>query len=344
MKRSLMKVSRKIRYIIYCINSYIRIIKSKKYSKKIFLMGIPRYGNLGDQAITLAERKLLLDNFSDYKVIEIESKFVRKNIKFLKKYVDNSLILVNGGGFIGSLWIDEEIMVRKIVNNFTNNKIIILPHTLLYENTIDGNKEFEISKSIFKKHPNLYICAREKITYDFLKKELPDCKAYLFPDMVLYLNRLTKNCNKNKKVLVCLRSDKEKTIDSNIDLNDVLLKYGYKDIVYTDTVIFNNVYEKNREKVILKFLEYINNFDLMITDRLHGMIFSYLAKTPCLVIKSKSHKIQGVYEWIKNDSDVKILSNIENIEDYLKVINNNEKDCSSLIDYTDLINLISNNL
>ena len=54
-----------------------------------------------------------------------------------------------------------------------NNKIIILPHTFLYENTTLGCKEYEISKNIFENHPNLFICAREKITYDYLKNFFP---------------------------------------------------------------------------------------------------------------------------------------------------------------------------
>ena len=38
---------------------------------------------------------------------------------------------------------------------------------------------------------------------------------------------------------------------------------------------------------------------LVITDRLHGMIFSALTETPCIALDSKSPKLRGCYEWMR---------------------------------------------
>ena len=39
--------------------------------KKAVLIGVPHHNNLGDHAITIAERKYLKDNFKEYKYYEI---------------------------------------------------------------------------------------------------------------------------------------------------------------------------------------------------------------------------------------------------------------------------------
>lgn len=38
---------------------------------------------------------------------------------------------------------------------------------------------------------------------------------------------------------------------------------------------------------------------LVITDRLHGMIFAALTQTPCIVLGNYNHKVKGTYEWLQ---------------------------------------------
>ena len=40
--------------------------------------------------------------------------------------------------------------------------------------------------------------------------------------------------------------------------------------------------------------------ELVVTDRLHGMIFCAITGTPCVVLNSKSPKVLGCYAWIKD--------------------------------------------
>lgn len=39
---------------------------------------------------------------------------------------------------------------------------------------------------------------------------------------------------------------------------------------------------------------------LVITDRLHAMIFAAITETPCIAMDNKSKKVKGVYEWIRD--------------------------------------------
>ena len=55
--------------------------------------------------------------------------------------------------------------------------------------------------------------------------------------------------------------------------------------------------------------------ELVITDRLHGMIFSAITGTPCIVINSKSPKVRGCYEWIRHLDYIQFCDDVSRIKD-----------------------------
>ena len=53
----------------------------------------------------------------------------------------------------------------------------------------------------------------------------------------------------------------------------------------------------------------------MVTDRLHGMIFAALTKTPCIVVPNSNYKIKGIYEWLKGLNYISFLEDMDCFED-----------------------------
>ena len=74
----------------------------------------------------------------------------------------------------------------------------------------------------------------------------------------------------------------------------------------------------NRKKEIQKKVDEFAAHELVITDRLHAMVFCAISRTPCLVLVSKSYKVQGVYEWLKECDYIKLINGTENIENEIK--------------------------
>ena len=295
------------------------IFQSVIYSKKFFLLGIPNHGNLGDHAIAIAEEKILNDNFPKYKIINIETDLVVKYKYLFKKIIKNNLILYTGGGFLGSLWPNEEEMFEFILKNYNNNKIIVLPQTIYFTKDDFGKAILKKAKETYSKS-NLIILARENYTYEFVKKHINHVLVYLVPDMVLYLDKITNYKNRNN-ILFCLRKDKEKKFQDYSIIENYINNHLGK-IDYTDTVINKNLSIKEREKYVNNKILEFSKYKLVITDRLHGMIFSFLAKTPCLVLENKSYKILGVYDWIKDCQYIKLVD-IKDIIKNLNIIKNN---------------------
>ena len=325
MKKILKKIFNKIKIILYYFNFIVRYKKYKKECKKknkreFIIFNTPVHGNIGDHAIIYAEEKLLKKFNIDY--IEVPTFYSKYILNFLKNHIsDRAIIAITGGGFIGSQWTFEEHLVLKVINEFKNHKIIIFPQTIYFKDDNYGIKELNDSINKFKKAKDLNIFVREKKTYDFAKKIYKNNKVELVPDIVLSLDSLKFN-NKKNDVLLVLRSDAEKSFseDNNRKLEDILEKLNL-DIDKTDTVSKKWISEKKREEAIISKLEEFSKYKLIITDRLHGMIFATLTNTPCIVFGNYNYKVEGVYEWIREvDKNIIFEKNIDNLEKDINIL------------------------
>ena len=155
-----------------------------------------------------------------------------------------------------------------------------------------------------------------------MKNNFPKCKIFLVPDIVLYNNSITFEKIRND-VLCCFRSDKEKKFNFEKEIINTIEKNNYK-IAFSDTIVNHKVFSFNRKKEVFKKLREFSKYKIIITDRLHGMVFAFLTKTPCIVIENKSYKVKGLYEWIKKCNFIKLYNKSTFESDFLDLINLNE--------------------
>ncbi len=296
-----------------------KILEIKVHKNGICIFNTPIHGNIGDHAIYVAENKMLSELYPKKRIISIPTNIIERFAKIIHSNIKNQeTIYITGGGFLGNLWMCEEDMVRKIIKIFSDKRIIIFPSTVFFTDDEYGRKELENSKIIYESHENLHLFLREKYSYNFVKNNFNLKNIYLVPDMVLYLKRFEHN-NNNNTISICLRSDKEKIEDYSETINKILKKYDFN-INNTSTIINNNIigFNKSKNCVYNKIKEFSNS-KMIITDRLHGMVFAYLAKTPCIVVESKSYKLKGVYEWIKSCNFI-VFSNKSKIEENIDTL------------------------
>lgn len=330
-----MNIVRKIKNrLVFEKNWWKQFIYLKKKYKEatkepIIITSVPRHGNIGDHAILSGEIDFIKANFPNKELIQFPSHMMSAHMWMYNFFIkDTDLILITGGGFLGSLWMYEEKAVRNVIKTFKNNKIIIMPQTIYFEDSEWGRKEKCISKKIYNSHSNLTICMREKKSYKLAKEMFPNKDILLVPDMVIYLDYKHKEFDR-KGILFCMRSDKEKTLSMEQEeyiykiLND---KFSKENINYTDTVHNYNISEeKSRAEVNNKIDEFAQS-KLIITDRLHGMVLAAIAETPCVALGNCSGKVKGVYEWIKDLDYVEYVENIDDLDEAItKVMNSKNK-------------------
>jgi pyruvyl transferase EpsI len=65
---------------------------------------------------------------------------------------------------------------------------------------------------------------------------------------------------------------------------------------------------------------------MVVTDRLHGMIFAAITNTPCIAMGNINGKVKSVYEtWLSNNQYVKYANNVDEFEQMLKELDLNEQ-------------------
>ncbi len=277
-------------------------------NKKIILIGTPAHGNLGDHAIAEEEKNFIKDYFNDYTLYEIIMPLYNVCHKKLSKLVTyKDVIIISGGGWMGNLWLHNEITIRNIIKSYPNNNIIIFPQTIFYTDDEKGKRECEITSEYISEHKNLIICLREKKSYKFANNNYTfngNSKAILCPDIVLYgkCEYVEKNTKNEVEINVCLRKDCEGVIENKDDLIRNISNYGKINEVTTE--LPRLVPLKKRKMELNKIWKIFSEGTITITDRLHSMLFSVLNGTPCIALDNKTGKVFGVLEWIKSSNMV----------------------------------------
>ncbi|WP_318767592.1 polysaccharide pyruvyl transferase family protein [Lactiplantibacillus carotarum] len=80
-------------------------------------------------------------------------------------------------------------------------------------------------------------------------------------------------------------------------------------IIKSDTYInIDRVTDSNRLELLTRFWKEISSHKLIITDRLHGMIFGYLTQTPVIVFPNNNWKIESTYRtWLTGVSYISLI-------------------------------------
>lgn len=290
------------------------------------LISTPANGNLGDQAIVYAQRMLLAD-CGISQLIEIQAPEYLSHRNILQRIIrKKDLIVIDGGGNIGSMWPTEANRINDIINRFPNNRIIIFPETAYFQENGSGRWFYEETKRVFSSHKKLSIFLRDEPSFEIIKKMVPKGNVYICPDIVLYLKGKLPEFGTNREgVFLCMRKDSERiTEDSLIPtikryLEGLQIKYSEG-----DTVINRRVSSETRQDELYSMFNEISSHKLVVTDRLHGMIFSYITNTPCIAFNNCNKKVENQLRWIKSDKQIVLCKNSSDILHQINELLNSE--------------------
>ncbi len=305
--------------------------------KKVFVFICADYANMGDIAITFSQIKFFENNFPEYKVIPHLINDIYRDMKSLKGIVNkDDIITIIGGGNNGSLYPGIEFCRLFVIQNFTDNLIVSFPQSISLSASFTGRKILRKMKNVYGKQKHLVLCARETSTYKVYKEIFKNNKALLIPDIVFYDtdNRGIFELKKKDSILICRRNDAECKISNEFWKSVENTCKQYQTVIYQDTVLNKSYTDfESQCKDLNHMMNCYRKIGMVITDRLHGMIFSYITGTPCIVFHSATDKICRSYDWIKECNFIFLL-NHENIDEFASAL-----DCVShikKIKYADL--------
>lgn len=289
----------------------------KKYA---FIMLSADYENLGDIAITSSQEMFLKNSLGEqYQIIKVEVEDTYSVYYDMKKHITkDSIITLIGGGNSGYIYEFIEAKRRFILKKFKNNKIISFPQTVLYNDSFEEKKAKRKFINACRRCKDLTLIARENNSYQkYSQMGLKNIE--LVPDIVFSRQYLNKN-TKREGIALILRNDKEKSFSSDLQ-NDMLsnIMNNREKIEYMDTCNFAKSKSEYANELD-NYLKKVASKKMVITDRLHGMIFCYITNTPCIVFDNNNNKISGTYNtWLKNQNFIFLVT--PNISEVEKAIN-----------------------
>jgi pyruvyl transferase EpsI len=277
-------------------------------------MDTPINGNLGDQALAMAGLHVLAQERPSSSFLEIQNYQVRSSLRFLHDNLKpGTPIFWNGGGNIGSLYPYEEHNRWESFKAFKESPIVVFPQSVHFSSDLKGQRMLKSSVRNYSLKKELTVFLREEKSFNFFRKNYPEVESYLAPDTVFLLDEyVSKLLKKSERigVLFLARNDIERNPQFNAaSIAEVIDKAGFQTEV-ADTYLGEEfVGSLNREALLWKLWNKMATKQVIVTDRLHGMIFAYLTRTPAVVLANNNWKIESTYQtWLKDCNFIHFLS------------------------------------
>jgi len=258
-------------------------------NKKIIFIDYPVYLNVGDLLIKEGTEQLF-KKLNTKVIMKISE---RNQERLFNKKIDSDIILVlHGGGNFGDLYMKHQSLREKVISSFPNNKIILMPQSIHYENILN----LKNSSYIYNGHNNLEIYVRDKVSFNTLSENL-NVKVKMLPDMAFVIDDKWNEIKCKDKTLILRRRDVE-AIDVNVnndfDWDDMFSRIDIK--CYKFIILCYRIENKIKlnigssvlwdwfcKRTINKATKLFKKHNIVDTDRLHGMILAFLVG--CDVIK-----------------------------------------------------------
>jgi pyruvyl transferase EpsO len=194
--------------------------------KNCALLDYPSYSNIGDHLIWLGSllyitqhRKAKIDYASSIGDGFSESQFSNCS--------KEGPILLNGGGNFGDIWPAFQQFRERIIQQYKDRPIVILPQTIYYS----SEEALEQSAKILNEHPDLTIFVRDDRSFAIAQQAFFNCKVYKAPDMAFQMVDLPKmdiNPSRSEQILYLCRKDVEMNYNfkpknipiENLDVDD----------------------------------------------------------------------------------------------------------------------------
>lgn len=271
----------------------------------IFILGTPSHSNLGDQAIAVAELTFLRQRLPQFAVVEtrlVNRPVIKAKVGLIKLLAQPSDIMMgHGGGNMGDEYPNEEAVRQLIITTFAQHRVVIFPQTIFYKDTDVAQAMLAEARAVYARHPQLTLIGREQTSYQFLQQHFPKNRVLLIPDIVLSMEPLNLAAGRHG-AMTCLRQDPEKgTLKGHDQQLQAHLQQLFGAVNVTDTMSADRLIltsGKRRRRLHAKWQEFARA-EVVVTDRLHGMVFAYLTQTPCVVFSNYNYKVSGTYQWIK---------------------------------------------
>lgn len=280
--------------------------ESTETKSRVFYLGITQHSNMGDMAQHYCIKKWIFENYPDSELVMFEATTVIDNrfgfLKMLKSvYRPNDIIVFQSGYTTTDLGGYHDEMHRRVIDCMPEARILMMPQTIYFAK----QKNRKRTSEFYDKAKHMLFLSRDNVSFQSAKVMFPHVKTMAFPDIVTTLIGTFDFNHERKGVCLCSRNDSEKFYsESELTalINDLS---NMTEVTVTDTTIKESyiTIRNNLRYFIEHEIERYSHYQVVITDRYHGTIFSLAAATPVIIIKTTDHKVITGADWFKGIYD-----------------------------------------
>lgn len=308
--------------------------ESLKTTPKILILGVADYENLGDHAIAYAQRKFvdkIVAGNQKRLIVEVPSRTPIRHV--IDIIAPDDVLLFTGGGNFGDLYKFAQDIFTPIIEAFPTHPKVFFPQSFTFKSDTDFSDERSVSGKLLAAcnlaGSTLTIVARESKSFGLFKKHFPNNNILFTPDIVLSLNvrdnYYVEHASEYKRgVKLFMRGPGEKVLDERIQedfVTSLKMLRGYVDMDAEDYP--SDVSIDGRKLALTKLWAIIAGNEVLVTDRLHGLIFAHITGTPCLVFDNHNSKIKmTVKDWLSNTPGIVFVDPREPlvVDDLVKLV------------------------
>lgn len=315
----------------------------------VALLDFPWHSNPGDAAIWKGQTLALTTLGHRLAYTATNGNFDRNRLDRLLP--DDGVVLLHGGGNFGDLWPNIHAHRESIIHNLRDRTIVQLPQTVHFDDETAGDE----SLARLAAHPNLTVMARDARSLDRLRQAgisallSRDATSALWPTLPI-----THQSAGSDRLLFLLRSDRERRhpIPSNLisearDWPDLGLTLDVTDlhtrVVNRGLTFIDRTQQRSgralpascRARITQQRLQTNRLFDaatniilahdVIVTDRLHAMLFGLAYGRPVVVIESGYGKLDSYIDtFLKEEPLLHRLSSFDQLSATLEKIGSSQ--------------------
>ena len=305
------------------------LLKLASGIKRVYYFGITEHPNLGDMAQCYCIQKWIGENYPDYELVMFKSTDVTDSI-YSKKFFRNlrrvfsfekDIIIIQSGYSTQDLGGKHPLMHLLVCENLSEARILMMPQTIFFKSE-ENKMRFSQNHNQAKK---MLFLARDFVSYDMAKAMFDKIRVEAYPDIVTTLIGTKCYSNERNGVCICTRNDGEK-LYSATEINclaSMLEKSGvFVKLKDTQSHAKAEDIRNNLQYYIETEIESYSHYQVTITDRYHGTIFSLCAGTPVIIIKTNDHKVITGADWFRGvyDDYVYVAENLDDAYQLASVV------------------------
>lgn len=292
---------------------------------KCVIVDAPYYKNIGDVLIWQGELSMLQENSVEILSVTSGKTFVYKPLP------KDVTIIFQGGGNIGDLYYEHTRLLKFIVKNYRENRIIVCGQTVYYNN----NELFKRDFSELAEHSDFYFATRDEISFNLVKEYLPQ-RTLLIPDMAFAISDSWLKSFASpvaNKVLYIARKDCEKQEHLNVPdiVTDTIMDWPVFEHKILPSTLVNTIFDRLnklplmgrllssiwdkyairrfRLNMVKAGVDFISPYETVVSERLHGCILAILLDKEVTIVDNSYGKNSSVYNtWLKDDKRIKVIT------------------------------------